>query len=64
MGLVKNYLRYMKTTQERRRWFADEGEVKLRRARAPKTGLPNAWWDLWRRPQRSWKEFRRNRWRG
>lgn len=28
-------LRFPRTTQERRRWFADAGDVRLRRARSP-----------------------------
>jgi hypothetical protein len=52
----------MRTTQERRRWFADVGEVKLRRSRGP-LALPSLWDDLCRHVQRSWKEQRRTKWR-
>lgn len=62
MSKIMNWLRYMRTTQERRRWFADEADVHLRHARAPH-GLRNAWDDVWRHPQKSWKEYRRHKWR-
>jgi hypothetical protein len=57
------WLRYPKTTQERRRWFADlEEGVRLRRSRAPMS-IPTAWDDIGRHAQRSWKEQRRTKWR-
>lgn len=56
------WLRHMRTTQERRQWFADSDAVALRRSRAP-TALPSLWDDFWRRAQRSWKEQRRFKWR-
>jgi hypothetical protein len=62
MGTMRHFLRHMRTTQERRRWFADVAEVDLRRGRSPR-GLPNYWWDLWRHTQKSWKEHRRTKWR-
>lgn len=55
------WMRYMRTTQERRRWFADAADVSLRRSRSP-ISLPTAWDDFWRRAQRSWKEQRRTKW--
>lgn len=58
-------LRYPRTTQERRRWFADIGEVSLRLARQPfdNRNLPSAWEDISRRTQRCWKEQRLLKWR-
>src|SRR5262245_52559108 len=38
------FFRHMRTTQERRRWFADLADVVLRRARGPRL-LPNLWDD-------------------
>jgi hypothetical protein len=59
------WLRYPKTTQERRRWFADAAELRLRAARSPHNNLnlPSSWDDIARRPQRCWKEQRRLKWR-
>ena len=60
---MHGWMRHMKTTQERRRWFADIGDnVKLRLSRAPHA-LPSVWDDFWRRHQRCWKEQRRTKWR-
>lgn len=56
------WMRHMKTTQERRRWFADYADVSLRRARSPKL-LPTLWDDIWRRAQRSWKEQRQTKYK-
>lgn len=58
-------IRYPRTTQERRRWYADIGEVSLRLARQPgnNRNLPSAWDDISRHPQRSWKEHRKLKWR-
>jgi hypothetical protein len=63
MMRIKHMLRYMHTTQERRRWFRDAADgVVPRRSRSP-IQLPSAWSDVWRRPQRSWKKHRRHKWR-
>ncbi len=62
MSKISNWLRYMRTTQERRRWFADAGDVHIRLKRTP-SNLPTAWNDFWRRSQRSWKAHRKFRWR-
>lgn len=59
---VMNFLRYMKTMQERRRYIADTSEVRLRASRSARN-LPTVWDDFWRYPQRSWKENRRHKWR-
>ena len=61
MGKMRNYLRHVRTTQERRLWFAAD-EVELRRARSIRN-LPHYWWDIWRDVQRTWKKHRRTRWR-
>jgi hypothetical protein len=61
MGKIKNYLRHVRTTPERRRWFADDVPL-LRRSRAP-TQLPSYWSDIWRWPQRTWKKHRRTKYR-
>lgn len=55
-------MRYMKTRQELRRWFADVADVHLRRSRAP-AQLPTAYDDLWRCTQRNWKEQRRTKYK-
>lgn len=60
---ISDWLRYPRTTQERRRWFADAPDVALRLARSPYHNLPSAWDDISRRPQRCWKEQRRLKWR-
>lgn len=57
-----SWLRHMKTTQERRRWFADKDEARLRASRNPRS-LPSLWDDFWRHTQRCWKEQRRTKWR-
>lgn len=57
-----SWLRHIRTTQERRRWFADASEVRLRAARSP-IRLPSLWDDVCRRLHRSWKEQRRTKWR-
>jgi hypothetical protein len=54
--------RHMRTTQERRRWFADACDVPLRLARSVRA-LPSAWDDFWRSPQRSWKEQRKTKYK-
>lgn len=59
---VKNMVRHMRTTQERRRWSADADDVHIRLRRSPGS-LPSAWDDFWRWTQCSWKEHRRYRWR-
>lgn len=61
MGKIKNYLRHIRTTQERRQWFAADEEI-LRLSRSP-AQLPSYWSDIWRRTQRSWKAHRLTRWR-
>lgn len=60
-----SWLRYPRTTQERRRWYADINEVPLRRARCPRNNrnLPSSWADIVRHTQRCWKEQRRLKWR-
>jgi hypothetical protein len=60
---VKDWLRYMRTTQEKRRFVADAVEGVKLRARRNATNLVDAWDDLWRRPQKSWKSYRKTRWR-
>lgn len=55
-------LRHPRTTQERRRWFADKEDIDLRPRRAPHA-LPQVWDDLWIRHQRSWKANRKSKWR-
>jgi hypothetical protein len=58
-----SWLRHMRTTQERRRFYADAAEgVKLRNARSP-ISLPNLWDDIGRSLQRSWKKHRKIKWR-
>ena len=60
---IASFLRYPRTTQERRRWHADIGDVKLRRARSPQHNLRSAYDDISRHTQRCWKEQRRLKWR-
>lgn len=60
MGRIKDYLRHVRTTQERREWFASD--APLRGARSPKN-LPTYWSDIWRKTQRSWKKFRKTQWK-
>jgi hypothetical protein len=62
VGKMRNFLRHMRTTQERRRGEADADRGVPPRACRNATNLPNYWMDFWRRPQRSWKAYRR-RWR-
>jgi hypothetical protein len=61
MGTMRNYLRHIRTTQERRQWFGVE-DVQLRARRSPAM-LPTYFDDIWRRTQKSWKEHRRLKWR-
>jgi len=56
-------LRRMRTTQERRRWGHDQGSgAALRRSRSPKN-LPMVWDDIWHGFQKSWKKFRKTKWK-
>lgn len=52
------YMRHMRTTQERRHWDAEYG-----RASRNRKGLPDAYDDFLRYPQRSWKEQRATQYR-
>jgi hypothetical protein len=52
------WFRNIRTTQEMRFW----DEEFCRRKRSP-TQLPNAWWDIHRTAQRSWKEHRKTQWK-
>lgn len=57
-------IRHPRTTQERRRWFADVDDVRLRPARSASiSGFPTTYDDIRRRPQRCWKYQRRLKWR-
>ena len=62
------YLRYPKTTQERRAYFLTEDElyygVRLR-ARRSIRGLPNAWDDYYRGDihAKNWKKYRRTQYK-
>jgi hypothetical protein len=58
-----SYWRHMRTTQERRQWFADVLDVLLRRGRSPHL-LPNAWDDVRPTRERNWKSQRKTQWRG
>jgi hypothetical protein len=55
-------LRHVKTTQERRRWFADVADVVLRASRNPRN-LPSLWDDQQPHRQRNWKRWRLTKWR-
>lgn len=63
------YFRKIKTTQERRRWVADEElmgeypELRLRAGRSFRT-LPNSWDDIHKSAweDRSWKRHRDRQW--
>jgi hypothetical protein len=61
-GGEMSWLRHMRTTQERRRWFADAMDVVLRRSRGPHS-LRSLWDDVWRKPRRSWKEHRKTKYK-
>jgi hypothetical protein len=57
------WMRYPKTMQEKRQWFADFGRgIKMRLRRNPKL-LADAWDDATTVKQRSWKVQRKSRWR-
>lgn len=62
MTIIRHLLRHPRTTQERRRWYADADDVDLRRRRSPPL-LPTLWDDTWRGAMKNWKEYRRSRWR-
>lgn len=55
---VYGWLRQPKTTQERRLWDSEYGRSR----RAPHR-LPEAWDDIHRQVQRSWKEHRRTQYK-
>lgn len=49
-------LRHMATTAERRRNAADVAEHGDTIVRGARRHLPDAWWDIWRRPDHCWKQ--------
>ena len=58
---LRKFLRFPKTTAEKR-WnlcHIKEG-IKIRRRRLY---TPTCLDDIWRRPERSWKKFRKNQWK-
>ena len=59
-----DYMRSMRTTQELREVqnAIDQG-IKVRGKRK-KNYLPDAWWDFWRRSQRTWKRHRKTQYKG
>ena len=62
MSRIKDWLRYPRTTQERRASQVVDGEPAPRPARTLRS-LPSAWDDQWRHVEKCWKRFRRVRWR-
>lgn len=60
------YLRNVRTFAEHRAASAAEadGQGRLVRKARSTRNLPEAWDDIWRQNQRSWKKHRRRQWRG
>lgn len=59
---VSDVIRYMKTTQERRQYYADKDEAHVRASRNA-TNIPSAYDDLWRCIQRTWKVHRKTKYK-
>jgi len=58
---MKKFLRYPKTTAEKR-WNIGHEKEGIR-TRKKRRYTPTAWDDLWRYPERTWKKHRRNQWK-
>ena len=56
---VKNYIRKIKTTNERRQNIDTQGVT----VRAKRKILPDSWFDFWCFSQRSWKKYRKTQYK-